>query len=97
MCRESSVAVCKGGVLNAAQAKILVFVSTGKQVKFLYEAFKKLRPGCPVRSLYGSMKQMKRMAVFYDFAEARFLSVPFLDDGTEGSRAARVGDNSLDS
>lgn len=51
------------------QAKILVFASTCKQVKFMFEAFSRLRPGCPLRCLHGGMKQMKRMAVFYDFSE----------------------------
>ena len=53
------------------KAKIIVFLSTCKQVKFMYEAFKKLRPGTPLRSLHGKMKQFKRMAVFYDFCEVR--------------------------
>jgi ERCC4-related helicase len=40
-------------------------------VKFAYEAFRKLRPGVPLRALHGKMKQLKRMAVFYEFAEAQ--------------------------
>ena len=51
------------------RSKVIVFLSTCKQVKFMYEAFKKLRPGVPLRSLHGKMKQFKRMAVFYDFCE----------------------------
>ena len=51
------------------QAKILVFLTTGKQVKFALEAFRRLRPGVVLRALHGKMKQMKRMAVFYDFSE----------------------------
>lgn len=51
------------------QAKTLVFMSTCKQVKFVYEAFRHLRPGCPLRCLHGGMKQMKRMTTFYDFME----------------------------
>ena len=48
-----------------------MFASTCKQVKFLYEAFSRLRPGCPLRCLHGGMKHLKRMAVFYDFSEVR--------------------------
>ena len=55
------------------RSKIIVFLSTCKQVKFMYEAFKKLRPGVPLRSLHGKMKQFKRMAVFYDFCEVCFM------------------------
>lgn len=53
------------------RSKVIVFLSTCKQVKFMYEAFKKLRPGVPLRSLHGKMKQFKRMAVFYDFCEVQ--------------------------
>jgi hypothetical protein len=52
-----------------AQCKVIVFLSTCKQVKFVYEAFRKLRPGVPLRALHGRMKQFKRMAVFYEFCE----------------------------
>lgn len=40
------------------------------QVKFAYEAFRKLRPGVPLAMLHGSMKQMKRFAVFYTFSQS---------------------------
>ncbi len=43
------------------QAKTIVFVSTCKQVKFLFEALRKLRPGVPLRALHGKMNQYKRM------------------------------------
>jgi hypothetical protein len=59
---------CSAGY-PAAQAKMLVFLTTGKQVKFALEAFRRLRPGVVLRSLHGKMKQMKRMAVYYDFCQ----------------------------
>lgn len=31
------------------------------QVRFLFEAFRKLRPGVPLRALHGKMNQLKRM------------------------------------
>ena len=40
------------------------------QVKFVYEAFRKLRPGVPLGMLHGKMKQMKRMGVFYKFGQS---------------------------
>lgn len=36
-------------------------MSTCKQVRFLFEAFRKLRPGVPLRALHGKMNQYKRM------------------------------------
>ena len=48
---------------------MLVFLTTGKQVKFALEAFRRLRPGVVLSALHGKMKQMKRMAVYYDFCQ----------------------------
>lgn len=50
---------------------MVVFLSTCKQVKFVYEALRRLRPGAPLRCLHGGMKQLKRMAAFYGFSQAR--------------------------
>jgi hypothetical protein len=41
------------------------------QVQFMNEAFCHLRPGIPVKCLHGKMKQMKRLAAFYEFCEAK--------------------------
>ncbi|KAJ9516034.1 hypothetical protein QJQ45_024447 [Haematococcus lacustris] len=54
-------------------AKTIVFFSTCKQVRFFHEAFKKLRPGVPLRALHGGMKQMKRMVVYADFCQAEHM------------------------
>ncbi len=51
----------------------------------MYEAFKKLRPGVPLRSLHGKMKQFKRMAVFYDFCEVQWLVQAMRFRGFPGS------------
>ncbi|XP_057971563.1 DEAD-box ATP-dependent RNA helicase 32 isoform X1 [Malania oleifera] len=59
-------------------SKILVFLSTRKQVKFVFEVFKKLRPGIPLKCLHGKMNQGERMGVFSWFGESR--SVLFTTD-----------------
>ncbi|KAJ7960760.1 RNA helicase [Quillaja saponaria] len=61
-------------------AKILVFLSSCKQVKFVYEAFKKLRPGIPLKCLHGRMKQEKRMGIYSQFCEKDSVSVLFSTD-----------------
>ncbi|CAH8381892.1 unnamed protein product [Eruca vesicaria subsp. sativa] len=58
--------------------RILVFLSTIKQVKFVHEAFNKLRPGIPLKSLHGKMSQEKRMGVCSQFIERQ--SVLFCTD-----------------
>eukprot|EP00118_Oscarella_pearsei_P005245 m.23873 g.23873 ORF g.23873 m.23873 type:complete len:685 (+) comp28544_c1_seq3:30-2084(+) len=47
--------------------KLLIFLSSCKQVKYFFEAFRRLRPGLPVMALYGRQNQMKRMAIYEDF------------------------------
>lgn len=59
-------------------SKILVFLSSCKQVKFVFEAFKKLRPGIPLKCLHGRMKQEKRMGIYSQFCESH--SVLFSTD-----------------
>lgn len=59
-------------------SRILVFLSSCKQVKFVYEAFKKLRPGIPLKCLHGRMKQDRRMGIYAQFCEER--SVLFSTD-----------------
>lgn len=53
------------------QSKIIIFLSTCKQVRFYFELFRRLRPGVPLRALHGKMSQAKRMDVFYEFNDAR--------------------------
>ncbi|KAJ3395156.1 ATP-dependent RNA helicase dbp4 [Entophlyctis sp. JEL0112] len=47
--------------------KILVFVSSCKQVRFIFETFCKLHPGIPLMHLHGKQKQPKRLAIFETF------------------------------
>ncbi|XP_068698685.1 probable ATP-dependent RNA helicase DDX10 isoform X2 [Montipora foliosa] len=54
-------------IRNHIKSKILIFISSCKQVKFIYESFRRLRPGVPLMALYGHQKQLKRMAVYNDF------------------------------
>jgi ATP-dependent RNA helicase DDX10/DBP4 len=50
---------------------ILVFLSTRKQVKFVYEAFKKLRPGIPLKCMHGKQSIERRMAEYSQFCGQR--------------------------
>ncbi|KAD3067099.1 hypothetical protein R6Q59_018803 [Mikania micrantha] len=59
-------------------SRILVFLSSCKQVRFVYEVFKKLRPGIPLKCLHGRMKQVKRMFILQQFVEQK--SVLFSTD-----------------
>lgn len=54
------------------------------QVKFVYEAFRKLRPGVPLAMLHGKMKQNKRMGVFYSFNESKAMVLFATDIAARG-------------
>lgn len=45
--------------------------SACKQVRFIHEAFSKLRPGVSLLGIHGKQKQMKRMAIFAQFCTAK--------------------------
>lgn len=47
--------------------KTIVFMSSCKEARFMFEAFRRLRPGVPLQLLHGKMKQARRMLVYYDF------------------------------
>jgi len=42
-------------------------MSSCKQVKFIYEIFRRLRPGNPLMALYGKQKQIKRVGIYKEF------------------------------
>lgn len=53
------------------QAKTIIFASSCKQVRFLFETFCRLQPGVPLLHLHGKQKQPRRMTVFADFCRRK--------------------------
>ena len=53
------------------RSKILVFMSSGKQVRFVYESFRQLQPGMPLLHLLGKQKQTARLNITTKFASAK--------------------------
>ena len=56
-------------IKNHLSSKTIVFVSSCKQVKHIYEAFRRLRPGVTLMALYGRQKQLKRVGIYNDFCK----------------------------
>ncbi|GMG56211.1 unnamed protein product [Ambrosiozyma monospora] len=52
-------------------SKILVFVSSSKQVHFIYESFRKLQPGISLMKLHGRQKQKARLETTVKFTQAQ--------------------------
>lgn len=51
--------------------KIIVFLSSGKQVRFVYEAFRHLQPGIPLLHLHGNQKQTARLDITTRFSRTQ--------------------------
>lgn len=47
--------------------KMIVFFSSCKEVRFVYEALCRLQPGVPLLHLHGRQKQPRRVEIFQDF------------------------------
>ncbi|KYQ93565.1 putative RNA helicase [Tieghemostelium lacteum] len=52
-------------------SKIIVFLATCKQVRFVHETFKMLNPGTTLYPLHGRMKQWSRLDVFKQFCKSK--------------------------
>ncbi|KAF9224850.1 DEAD-domain-containing protein [Gyrodon lividus] len=52
-------------------SKTLVFFSSGKQVRFVFEAFCKMQPGMPLLHLHGKQKQSARLTMYTRFTSSQ--------------------------
>ncbi|KAF7854499.1 uncharacterized protein EAF02_011674 [Botrytis sinoallii] len=52
-------------------AKIIVFMSSGKQVRFVYESLRHLQPGIPLLHLHGRQKQTARLDITSKFSSSK--------------------------
>ncbi|KAG2159287.1 DEAD-domain-containing protein [Suillus bovinus] len=52
-------------------SKVLVFFSTGKQVRFVFETFCKMHPGIPLLHLHGKQKQSARLTMYTRFTSSQ--------------------------
>lgn len=53
------------------KAKIVVFFSSGKQVRFVYESFRHMQPGIPLLHLHGRQKQTARLDITSKFSTTK--------------------------
>ncbi|KAL1587383.1 hypothetical protein WHR41_03936 [Cladosporium halotolerans] len=58
-------------IQNTKKAKIIVFLSSGKQVRFVFEAFRHMQPGIPLLHLHGRQKQTARLEITTKFSNAQ--------------------------
>ena len=53
------------------KSKTIVFMSSGKQVRFVYESFRHMQPGIPLLHLHGRQKQGGRLDITTRFSQAQ--------------------------
>jgi len=59
-----------GFVKSHLKMKGVVFVSSCKQVRFIFETFRRLHPGLPLMHLHGKQKQPTRLDIFQKFSSS---------------------------
>ncbi|CAG9815287.1 unnamed protein product [Phaedon cochleariae] len=64
---EDKVSILWSFIKNHPNKKIIIFFSSCKQVKYMYEIFCKLRPGTSLMALYGTLHQLRRMDIYENF------------------------------
>lgn len=64
---EDKISFLFSFIRNHLKQKVLVFISSCKQVKYIYEAFCKLRPGTSLLALYGTLHQERREQIYEEF------------------------------
>ncbi|KAJ7757113.1 P-loop containing nucleoside triphosphate hydrolase protein [Mycena metata] len=67
---DQKLSVLWGFIKTHLQSKVLVFLSSGKQVRFVFETFCKMHPGIPLLNLHGKMKQSARLTMYTKFTAA---------------------------
>ena len=77
---EDRVNVLYSFLKTHKMSKILVFVSSRKQVRYFTEVFKHLKLGMLFLDIHGKQKQGKRYSTFYTFSQKRNSVVLFATD-----------------
>ncbi|KAL6437210.1 hypothetical protein ACFW04_005039 [Cataglyphis niger] len=81
---EDKMAMLWSFIRNHLKQKIIVFFSSCKQVKYIYEAFCRLRPGVSLLALYGTLHQLKRMSIYESFCKKQYAVLFATDIASRG-------------
>ncbi|XP_072760628.1 probable ATP-dependent RNA helicase DDX10 [Anoplolepis gracilipes] len=81
---EDKIAMLWSFIRNHLKQKIIVFFSSCKQVKYMYEAFCRLRPGVSLLALYGTLHQLKRMSIYETFCKKQYAVLFATDIASRG-------------
>ncbi|KAJ9103653.1 hypothetical protein QFC19_004228 [Naganishia cerealis] len=73
-----------GFIKGHLQMKGVVFVSSCKQVRFIFETFRKLHPGLSLLHLHGKQKQPTRLDIFQRFSASKHALLICTDIASRG-------------
>jgi ATP-dependent RNA helicase DDX10/DBP4 len=73
-----------GFIKTHLKTKALVFMSSCKQVRYVYETFRQLHPGVPLLHLHGKQKQTLRLSITQKFASANHVYLFCTDIAARG-------------
>lgn len=68
---QDKLSVLWSFIKTHSKSKVIVFFATGKQVRFAFNAFCKLRPGISLLHIHGTMKQLKRTDMYDSFCRTQ--------------------------
>lgn len=66
------------------KSKILVFIATCKQTRFIHDLFCRMKPGISINSLHGGLHQHKRMDIYNKFHDVRHCVLLATDVASRG-------------
>lgn len=66
------------------KSKMIIFLSSGKQVRFVFETFCKLRPGMSLLHIHGNMKQTRRTEMYNAFCKSKSSALFATDVASRG-------------
>jgi ATP-dependent RNA helicase DDX10/DBP4 len=66
------------------KSKILVFIATCKQTKFIHDLFCRMKPGISINALHGGIHQLKRLDIYNKFSDVRHCCLLATDVAARG-------------
>ncbi|KAI0132444.1 ATP-dependent RNA helicase DBP4 [Xylariales sp. AK1849] len=78
-------------IKSNTKTKMIVFLSSGKQVRFVYESFRHLQPGISLLHLHGRQKQQARFEITRRFTSAQYSCLLATDVVARGVDFPSVG------
>ncbi|KAJ7701863.1 P-loop containing nucleoside triphosphate hydrolase protein [Mycena rosella] len=68
---DQKLSVLWGFIKTHLQSKVLVFLSSCKQVRFVFETFCRMHPGVSLLNIHGKLKQTARLGMYTKFTTAK--------------------------